>query len=227
MKLYNSESRIESDYVIPFNVKKEVCVDLFHSWIKDLWFAPFDLQKSLVLHEFKAVLVPYWEFEVETFTKYNGTVGASPMQQNWFISGSKWEVGVYYNKFNHIMVCAAGSREANLVAHIEPWKTNQIEPFTLHHAEGVEIQPFTLEPDRAWANVGKLTVENLIEEGIKKQIRYNVSNLTMDTSYSNRKGKRVFVPVYITTYEYRGKSYYFLLNGNTAKAYGQRPFSAG
>lgn len=213
----------DDPFFIPFNVKKEVCSDLFYAWAKTLWFAPFDFQSSLILNEFKAVFIPYWEFEVETFTKYNGSNCNS--KQFW-ISGSRWEVGVYFNKFSHIMVCAAGSREASLIQYIEPWKENQREPFNQNHMEDAEIQPSTLEPDRAWASVGKPSVQLSIEDGIRKQVQRKMTGLTMDTSFSNQKVRRVFVPVFSTTYEYRGKSYSFLINANTAKTYGDRPFSS-
>lgn len=225
LKLYNNQIPQETDYVIPFNVKKDICSDLFYSWLKDLWFAPYDLQSSLVLNEFKALLVPFWEFEVETFSKYNATLGMGSK----LLTGttSRWEIGVHYFKHSHVMVCAAGSREASLLAQMEVWKVDQIQPFTLQHAEGVEVQPFSLDADRAWATIGKPKIEALIEDACRKQIHQKVSQISIDTSFSNRKARRIFVPIYITTYEYRGKSYYFILNGSTAKVFGQRPYSAG
>ena len=60
----------ESDCVIPFNVKKAVCTDLFYSWVKELWFAPSDMSKNAILQPFKMVYVPYWLFEVDTVSRY-------------------------------------------------------------------------------------------------------------------------------------------------------------
>lgn len=69
------ELAYDVDCVIPFNVKKEACVELFYYWIKELWFAPTDLEKKATLQDFKVVYLPYWLFEVEVVSRYNCMLG--------------------------------------------------------------------------------------------------------------------------------------------------------
>jgi hypothetical protein len=78
----------ETDLVIPFNVKKEVCTDLFYSWVKELWFAPSDLTKTAILQDFKMVYVPFWLFEVDTSSRY--VIGYTDK-----LLGESSELGVY------------------------------------------------------------------------------------------------------------------------------------
>jgi len=226
----------EEDTVIPFNVKKAVCVDLFISWAKDLWFAPYDLQKKAILQEFKAVYVPYFVFEVDTISRYNGMVGyaekfiggTSPGEN----SGSHWgpALGVTHKKYSEVLVCAANIPYSSLLTNIEPWKMEQAQPFTLQHAFGTEVRAFTMDAEKAWRQFAKPKVEQLAREGCKKKMGLHTrtdTNVSMyvDTTFSNRKGKRLFVPLYVTTFEYAGKCYYFVVNGSTAKLHGQRPYS--
>jgi hypothetical protein len=53
------------------------------------------------------------------------------------------------------------------------------------------------------------------------------SDLKISHSFSNRKDRRVFVPIYLIEYSYKGDPYRFWVNGNTAKHTGTRPYSPG
>lgn len=215
----------ESDSVIPFNVKIEVCTDLFYSWVKELWFAPSDLAKIAVLQDFKMIYIPYWLFEVETSSQYIVTYSDK-------LLGSNSEVGVVATKHSDITICASSScMESPLLEYIEPWKVDQMQSFTLKHAEGSEIRPITIDSENAWRSKAKAKVDQLNRDACRKQLRYgnvrpeSVSKMHLSTTFANRKSKRLFVPVYSCTYEYRGRSFMFIVNGSTAKAYGTRPYS--
>lgn len=224
----------DSDCVIPFNVKKEVCQDLFLFWIKDLWFAPSDLNRRAMLGEVKTLYIPYWLFEVESTSSYNCLVGYSDRLNDVTQSRnlSLWTPtsGAATGKFADIAVCASDAPEVNELAKFEPWKFDQIQPFTLKHVEGVEVLPFSMESDKAWSSVAKLKAEQMNRELCEKALRTNsrsatVSNMVIDSSFVIKKSRRLFVPVYSSTYEYRGITYHVLINGSTAKVLGTRPYS--
>ena len=50
-------------------------------------------------------------------------------------------------------------------------------------------------------------------------------DFNLNSMVTQKKVRRLFVPIYTTTCEYRGKIYTFIINGSTAKVYGQRPYS--
>ena len=50
-------------------------MELFYFWIKELWFAPSDLESKAVVQEFKVVYIPYWLFEVDVICRYNCMLG--------------------------------------------------------------------------------------------------------------------------------------------------------
>lgn len=258
--------------MIPFNVKKAVCVDLFISWAKDLWFAPYDLQVRAPSEHVAMSLTCTTEkgdytriqgclYSLFCFRgghhlpvrshasiicssltlpshkhSYNGMVGyaekfiggTSPGEN----SGSHWgpALGVTHKKYTEVLVCAANIPYSTLLTNIEPWKMEQAQPFTLQHAFGTEVRAFTMDAEKAWRQFAKPKVEQLAREGCRKKMGLHTrtdTNVSMyvDTTFSNRKGKRLFVPLYVTTFEYAGKSYYFVVNGSTAKLHGQRPYS--
>eukprot|EP01114_Cavostelium_apophysatum_P005002 TRINITY_DN1551_c0_g1_i1.p1 TRINITY_DN1551_c0_g1~~TRINITY_DN1551_c0_g1_i1.p1 ORF type:complete len:499 (-),score=96.41 TRINITY_DN1551_c0_g1_i1:83-1579(-) len=227
----------ESDCVIPFNVKREVCLDLFYFWTKELWFAPSDLEKKAVLSEFKALYMPYWLFEVEVNSQYSCTLGFSDQ----LLMAKERRAGVNMHcqptqgtttqKFSNLVVCASDLPETPLLADFEPWRLEQIQHFTLKHAEGVDVRPFALESEKAWDSLAKDRLHNMNREAFEKSLKVQsgadavVSNLSMDSVFVIKRSRRLFVPVYATSYEYRGVTYRVLVNGSTAKVTGQRPYS--
>jgi hypothetical protein len=210
--------------VIPFNVTKGLCTDLFYSWIKELWFAPFDMISKTILGDFKAMYIPYWMFEVDSVSKYDCMFGYSSSINNWCPA-----LGVVSNLYKNIIVCASNCKEAALISCIEHWKMDQIQPFTLKHSEGTEVKPFTMEEGTAW-RCAKIKLDNLNKDACAKKLRkkrnYELNHLIVETTYSNQISKRLFLPIYVMNYEYRDKIYRFVINGSSTKCHGERPYSA-
>jgi len=225
--------------VIPFNVKKEACLDLFYFWVKDLWFAPSDLEKTAIVQEFKAMYIPYWIFDVELQSRYSCMLSfsdkiISPMKTSEIASpvvatGLSTPVsGSMTNKFTDVIVCAAEIPEASLIQNFEPWKLDQIQTFTLKYSEGIEVRAFTMDSEKAWKSIAKTKVENLNREQCERKLKTSrniLTNLVLDATIQSKKSRRLFVPIYLASYEYRGKTYQFLVNGSTAKVTGSRPYS--
>lgn len=65
---------------------------------------------------------------------------------------------------------------------------------------------------------------------IKSTIRRDIGGdeqriLYKDTSYSNITFKHILLPIWISSYRYKGKIYRFMVNGQTGEVQGQRPWS--
>jgi len=223
------------DCVAPCTVDKSQCEDIFNSWLKELWFAPSDLERNSRVHDFKLIYMPYWQFDVETSTKYNCMVGVqlpNALQKQPTKPSHTWTplLGTCSDKFTNILVRGTNSgTEISLLGNIEPWKTDTLQPFTLKHAQGAEVRPFTVDAETAWRKYGQEKLELVNQESCQKKLQARakvVSNIQLDTSVSNRKSRRVFLPVYSSSFEYQGKTYRFLINGTTSKVHGQRPYSS-
>jgi len=236
----------EVDCVIPFNVKKQVAIELFHAWLKSLWFAPTNLDKKIQLIECKAMFIPHWLFEVEAFTtttpdrfenKKSETLdstASSSSSSSSRRSSSTSNSQTHYKKYTDVMVpaIAFGSNLAPLEL-LEPFKLDEIQPFTLYHAqETVDVRPFLLTADIAFEEHAKPKLERMQKDHIqRKQPNSDDSSSNNDVKYvhsfSNRKERRVFVPIYSIEYSCSGETYRFWANGSTAKHTGTRPYSPG
>ena len=69
-------------------------------------------------------------------------------------------------------------------------------------------------------------MDRVIERDIKFDIggdRQRISSV--DTDVSAVTFKHVLLPVWLAAYKYRGKSYRFVVNGQTGRVQGERPYS--
>jgi len=213
--------------VIPFNITKEVCAELFHSWTKGLWFAPTDLGTKSRLREFKAIFVPFWSFELEVTSRFNWLgVNKNPVP-NAKSSSPNQKV---------TLMIPASKEYADLLKEIEPWKVEQLKQLSAKTTENATVIPFTVTQENAEKSDNFR--ESLDQVCREKYIQKNkIDPSVWSTSFANsmnisnsvvkKKCKKLFVPVYLTTYEYKSKKYDFIVNGSTAKCYGQRPYSPG
>jgi hypothetical protein len=216
----------ELDYVLPCNVTKEVCTDLFNAWAKDLWFAPSDLIKKANVQEFKLLYLPHWLFEVEAYIRYSVMLGFGRKDPNWVST-----LGSISQKVSDMMVPACDCPEVTLLPAVEPWKLDHLQPLTLKHTESAEVVSFSMDEETAWNTKGKERMDQICKDAVEEKLKKtsktdNLQHVSMQSSFSNKKARRLFVPVYTTTFTYRGTVYRFVVNGTTAKVHGTRPFSA-
>jgi len=214
-------------FVIPFEIKKSKCVDLVRSWFKQLWFAPIDLVMSVILNanSFTCVFIPFWLFEVDADILY------SPMSP---LALSFTEDALPYGKisdsFNDLMICASDTPEAELIRGIGPWDLLQLQKSTLKHTEGVETWPFTTGEETAWQKA-QLRLQQIGRDACQKKLNLTPSDIQnyvkISVNWTNRKAKRLFLPVYVATYNYKGKDYRVVINGSTGKVHGERPYGTG
>ena len=83
----------------------------------------------------------------------------------------------------------------------------------------VEVAPAT-----ALASASGFDVVVLSSDG--DTIAYRYSDDSIDTDWSQETFKHILLPVWTAAYKYNGKSFRFVVNGQTGKVQGERPWSA-
>jgi hypothetical protein len=49
---------------------------------------------------------------------------------------------------------------------------------------------------------------------------------SFDTVYADERFKHILLPIWMAAYRYKGKSYRFIVNGQSGRVQGERPYSA-
>ncbi len=70
-----SEDVIVPESVLPFVLNRRQAQEVFTKWVKSRWFAPGDLVRRTRKDGLDGVYLPYWTYDAETTTEYDGQKG--------------------------------------------------------------------------------------------------------------------------------------------------------
>ena len=87
-------------------------------------------------------------------------------------------------------------------------------------------EKYSIGLKQGWERAKEIIRERL-DGGIRRRIGGDeVRSLTFRTSYDKMTYKHVLLPLWISAYQYKGKAYSFVVNGQTGEIEGSAPVSA-
>lgn len=220
--------------VCPFRIPKEEAGSRFSRWLKGKLFCPSRVKKAAKPDSFKGIYLPYWTFDADTSTSFTAKYGIvrtvstgkgkTRTVVDWYpISG-------YHEQFiDDEIVAASNNHDESLVNGITPFDTAASEVYKPEYISGFASEKYSVGLGSAWEKAKGFIasrLKNAIEILIKnKNHADRVSNIQIKTSYSNVKYKYLLLPVWISSFAYKGRIYQFMVNGQTGKISGKTPLS--
>lgn len=240
---YEDAAGIAPEGLIPFKVTKSVAEENFSSWIKKRFFAPGALKSNYRNQSVSGAYIPFWAISAETNSSYTAEAGSyyyvtesKPVQKdgktemvdqqvrkiNWRrVSGS------FSQSFRNLLVNASKQIKNSIISRIEPFRLDELVPYASGFLAGFLAEKYSVVLKEGWEEAKK-RIDRDIESGVKTQIGADeVRNLSINTSYSNKRYKHLLLPVWISSYTFNKKIYHFMVNGQTGKVSGESPVSAG
>ncbi len=228
--------------IVPFEVDKKTALKHLGGWMKKRWFAP-NVLKEMAGHskEFQGVYVPHWTFDSLTETDYNGQRGEhyiDYVRQTRTVNGKSETVTVPVQKtrwypaagrvrvmFDDVLILAAMFIPKAIVNGLRPWCLESAQPYTPEYLAGLKADYYQLDLGEAF-EVAKQRMSRDIHLAICRDIGGDVQRvLAQSTQYRDSTYKLLMLPVWYSGFEYRGKIYQTVINGQTGKVAGQYPKS--
>jgi len=116
-----------------------------------------------------------------------------------------------------------------IIASILPYgTTTNTKPFSTGYLSGYYAEVYKIKADAGFESAKKIMenkLRSLAERDIKKKYdRADVQSLS--TKYSKVTYKHVLLPLWSSAYSYAGRIFNYMVNGETGKVSGSRPYSA-
>lgn len=229
---------IKPQAVLPFRLTEKEAHESMNRWLKGLWFAPNGLKKyARSDRQMDGLYVPYWAFDAFTRSRYTGERGDAYYESRTVTRNGKtttervrkirWRrvSGNVQRQFHDVLVMAAQSLPRKFTRALEPWMLGDLSPYDPQFLSGFRAEGYTVELPEGH----RIAIERM-DEMIRIDVRRDIGGdeqriHSLDTQHSDEKFKHLLLPIWMAAYRYRDKSYRFIVNAQTGKVQGERPWS--
>lgn len=224
-------------YVLPFKLDKDTSIAKIRDWLGDSFFAPGDLKSRSALDRGQGTYVPFWRFDADTDSDWEGEVSQTHTRQvarTITLADGKQErrmVDEQYQTWHprngshtghhRAWICASQGLTQAEADQLMPFPEQAMRTFSIDLLAGFASEEPGVDENGAWESG-----ESRIREMERGECAREVERLTsVETSVSNRQSAVCYLPVWLYTYRYDGKQFRVLVNGHTGEIVGDRPVS--
>ena len=228
--------------LIPFQISREQAVEAFRRWLAGLWFAPSRLKKQgAATTSLQGVYIPYWTYDSQTITRYQGERGIAyqvpervmvmengrQVVRTRMVTRIRWQpvAGQVSRFFDDVLVGATRTLPRTITDNLRPWDMAQLVPYNDAYLAGFESEMYQVRLDEGF-DVARKRMEQIIRNDVARDIGGDFQRIHhLDTRYEQVTFKHLLLPVWSAAFTFGGKRYRFVVNGQTGKVRGERPYS--
>lgn len=230
--------------LLPFKVQDKEAMKLFRDWIGKLWFAPTKVKHYARANQSRlsGVYVPYWTYDANTISHYTGsrgddyyvtqhyttTVNGKSVSKTRQVRKTRWRSvsGNVFRSFDDVLVLASRSLPDKYIRKLEPWDLTALVPYDQNYLAGFRAEAYQVDLEAGFSEA-----KGIMEPDIRHTVNRDIGGdhqriTTLATQYNRPSFKHILLPVWISAYTFKGKTYRFLVNARTGEVQGERPYSA-
>ena len=228
--------------VLPFVITQEQAKAALESWLKGLWFAPSGLTAYARRGKrMNGIYSPFWTFDAATRSAYSGARGDWYYETVWVtrqVNGQNQRVaqqvrrtrwtpvsGQVARDFNDVLVLAASSLPRRITDALTPWDLSHLVPYRPEYLAGFLAEGYTI-PLASGHDIARQEMAGVISMDVRRAIGGNEQQVgSIQTRHHAETFKHILLPVWTAAYRYNGTSYRFVVNGQSGRVQGERPWS--
>ncbi|HYE19325.1 MAG TPA: hypothetical protein VEA69_12825 [Tepidisphaeraceae bacterium] len=237
-----SQKLIKPGAVLPFAVTREQAIAAFRAWVMSRWFAPSDLKRLAERSKIDGAYVPAWTYDAQTFSYYTGERGddywdtehyterdsdGNTVSRTRQVRKTRWwpVSGQVDVPFDDVLVLATHTLPRKLAVALEPWDLPNCVPYRDEYLSGFVTESYQTDLGQGFDEARGI-MDGGIRQVINRQIGGDHQRIhSVDTRYDGITFKHVLLPLWISAYLYRERSFRFLVNARTGEVQGERPYS--
>jgi LSD1 subclass zinc finger protein len=228
--------------LLPFAIKSDKGRALFDGWLASLWFAPSDLKKHASRGGLRGVYVPAWTYDCRTISHYTGErgehywetqtyttrVNGKSVTQTRQVRKTRWysAAGTVFDTFDDVLVLADRSLPVDLRNRLSGWDLPNLVPYDDAYLSGFVAETYQVDLAPGF-EIAKQIMEQTVRASVRRDIGGDEQRIhTLSVQHNDITFKHILVPVWISAYRYRDRTFHFLINARTGAVVGHRPWSA-
>lgn len=225
--------------ILPFTLTESEARAAMGKWLGRLWFAPNGLKEYARRgRAMDGIYVPYWTYDADTKSQYRGQRGtyyyvnqtrrgSDGKTETVRVRKTAWRPasGRVARFFDDILILASKSLPKHYTDGLAPWDLAPLKPYSVDFISGFKAEAYQVQLDEGFEEA-RAIMDAQIRQDVRRDIGGDEQRITsVSTEVSAITFKHVLLPVWMAAYKYRGQSYRFVVNGQTGKVRGERPWS--
>ena len=234
---------IKPGALLPFKIPRDKAAGEFRRWLSGLWFAPGELkQYATTSGGLRGMYLPYWTYDARVTTEYQGQRGEDYCETEYYetednngnsvtrsrtVTRTRWypASGVVGNVFDDVLVLAGRSLPPEIITSLEPWDLKNLVPYADEYMSGFQAEAYQVDLGAGFEKA-KLIMDGAVRRTIERDIGGNHQQITAARSqFDDITFKHILLPVWISAYRYRDRTFRFIVNARTGQVQGERPWS--
>ena len=226
------------DYIIPFKFNKEQAIKIFEDHCATISHLPKSFKSKKVLEKLTGLYVPTWIISTEVEVNVVGKGNKGKMVDYSYSDYHASTVNNYsmltYGKVKFRLKNVPFDGEIKipnrLMAACEPFDYSELIRFRPEYLQGYFAEKYDEQPldmtDRIYRRLDRYAFS------VCEKVTFGFDRFVPDTnasytSYYNPDIKYALLPCWFLSLEYDGKSYQYIVNGQTGKVAGDFPYARG
>ena len=233
---------IKPQALIPFALTEPEAHKALTAWMGSLWFAPNTLlEYARKGRAMNGIYVPFWTFDADTASRYTGQRGEYYYETRTVqvrvngrmetrqeqVRHTRWypASGRVARDFDDVLIMASRSLPERLGDELTPWDLGALVPYGPEYLAGFQAEGYTVSLADGHREARERMAAVILQD-VRRDIGGDEQRVNdVDTSWSDETFKHILLPIWTAAYKYNGKSYRFLVNGQTGEVQGERPWS--
>jgi hypothetical protein len=241
------ESHTVSSSIVPaallaFQVEQQTARENVQQWLRQRWFAPTGLHQLSQTRNIQGVYLPFWAYDCETLSHYQGQRGTHFTVTETYteinsdgetetktreVTETRWTSvsGEVNRSFENVLVVGTDAIDAIHLNDISDWDLSKLKTYNASYLAGFKAQRYQVDLHAALEKAKK-RMNQTIRSDISCDIGGDDQRIdSVSTDYNNIMFKHILLPIWITSYQFKNQKYSIMVNAQTGKVAGDRPFS--
>ena len=238
----SSTKHIKPRSLLPFKVTHKEGRESFKKWIAGLWFAPNSLKRIAQQDDkLSGMYVPYWTYDSDTTSFYRGERGEHYWETQHYttrengktvhktrrVRKTRWypASGTVWGSFDDVLILASDSLPRKYTEKLEPWDLKNLFPYKDEYLSGFRAESYHVDLAEGFDHARQV-MDVHIRALVRRDIGGDEQRISsVRTQHANVTFKHILLPIWISAYRYKNKTYRFLINARTGEVQGERPWS--
>jgi len=221
--------------VLPFSISNQKAAELFIIWLKKKNFVSKEVKEGVKPENIYGIYVPYWAFDAHASARYSASAG-----YNYTVSTGnttqthiRWQTvnGSYAIFYSDVLILASTRHQNKPLQDVQPFDLRACKPYRPEFVSGFISERYSVGLKEGFSGFGDEVNRRLliaISAYARQQARADhIRDVKFNANLSKIQYSYVLLPFWKGSFEYKGKNYDYVVNGQTGKVNGSVPRSIG